>query len=497
MQSWAPAHRLAGILLFVLLCAGCARAPDDILRVGLTAAVATLDPRYATDATSYRLCRLIYEAPADFDASFKPVPALMRWTTPEPTRYRFRLRGAHRFHDGSALSATDVVATYRAVLDPALASPHRGSLANIAAIDLVDAKTVDFRLKRPDPLFPGLLVIGVMPARNAGAAAPSQVVGSGPFQVESLNAKMLTMTRVRDAQRVAFEVVDNETTRALKLKRGELDLVPGGFTPEVANWLGRQQGLFVEQRPGTTFSYLGFNFTSGPTAQADVRQAISLAIDRAAIIKYVFRDQARPANAILTPDHWAGAPSLALPTYDPAQARELLAALGYTPSRPLRLSYKTSSDQFRLRIAAILQAQLAAVGIALDIRSYDWGTFYADIKSGNFALYGLSWVGLQLPDIFRYAFHSASVPPFGANRGRYTSAEVDALVAAAEMTAALPARATIYQQIQGRLLGDFAYAPLWYEDQIVVRRARVLGYDTDSSGNYDGLARVRKLSAHD
>jgi peptide/nickel transport system substrate-binding protein len=298
---------------------------------------------------------------------------------------------------------------------------------------------------------------------------------------------------------VQFEIVENETTRALKLQRGELDLVQGGFAPEVAHWLARQPGLSLREREGTTFSYLGFNFARGPTARREVREAISLAIDRQAIVEHIFRGQARPANAILTPEHWAGAPRLAPPAHDPARARALLASLGHDRAHPLTLSYKTSSDQFRLRIATVLQAQLAEIGIALDIRSYDWGTFYADVKAGNFELYGLSWVGLQLPDVFRYAFHSASVPPAGANRGRYASAAVDALIEAAERSESLAGRAARYREIQAGLLADLAYAPLWYENQIVVRRARVIGYDTDASGSYDGLSRVklRMQDGHD
>jgi len=483
-------------LLMLCLLAACARPPDEVLRIGLMAPAVTLDPRYATDATSYRLCRLIFEAPADFDSRFKPMPALMSWTRPEATRYRFTLRGEPRFHDGSPLTAADVVATYRAVLDPARASPHRGSLANVQAVTVVDARTVDVRLRRPDPLLPGLLVIGVMPARDAAAERVAQPIGSGPFAVGRVAAKALELTRRADGQRFSFEVVENETTRALKLTRGELDLVQGGFAPEVANWLARSPGLEVLERNGTTFSYLGYNFARGPTTEPAVRQAISLAIDRAAIVRHVFRGQARPAAAILVPDHWAGSAALPLPPHDPAQARALLAALGYDRARPLRISYKTSSDQFRLRIATILQAQLAEVGIALDIRSYDWGTFYADIKAGNFELYGLSWVGLQLPDIFRYAFHSSATPPAGANRGRYASPAVDALIARAEAQVSLAGRAPLYRDIQALLLADLAYSPLWYENQIVVRRARLIGYDTDASGNFDALAHVSKLDTH-
>ncbi len=492
------AHIVTHVLvLVVLLLAGCARPPDDVLRVGLVAPAVTLDPRYATDATSSRLCRLIFQAPADFDADFRPTPALMSWETPAPTRYRLTLRGDPRFHDGTPLTAADVAATYRAVLEPARASPHRGSLANVLTIDVINPRQVDFTLRQADPLFPGLLVIGVMPARDAAAERIETPVGSGPFSVSQLRAKSLMLIRRADAQRVEFEVVENETTRALKLTRGELDLVQGGFAPEVADWLARTPGLSVTERNGTTFSYLGFNFAHGPTANPAVRQAISLAIDRAAIIRHVFRGQARPAAAILVPEHWAGAPTLPLPAHDPARARALLAALGHDREHPLRLAYKTSSDQFRLRIATILQAQLAAVGIALEIRSYDWGTFYADIKAGNFELYGLSWVGLQLPDIFRYAFHADSTPPAGANRGRYANPLVDALVERAEAQTALDVRAARYRDIQARLLDDLAYAPLWYENQIVVRRARVIGYDTDASGSFDALATVHALGSRE
>ncbi len=478
--------------LFAALC-GCARPPDATLRVGLPTAPVSLDPRYATDAMSWRLCRLIYQAPADFDAHFEPVPALMAWTQTAPTRWRFMLRGAPRFHDDAAVTAADVVATYRAVLDPARASPHRGSLANILGFTVVDERTMDVELARPDPLLPGLLVIGVLPARDAVQTRSAHPLGSGPFTVTRLAPKALELERRADGQRVAFEVVENETTRALKLARGELDLVPGGFAPEVAHWLARQPGLALVERDGTTFSYLGFNFVQGPTARIEVREAISSAIDRDAILRHVFRGQARPAAAILVPAHWAGAPSLAPPVHDPGRARRVLAGLGYTRERPLVLTYKTSSDQFRLRLATILQAQLAEVGIALAVQSYDWGTFYGDIKAGSFEVYGLSWVGLQLPDVFRYAFHSSAVPPLGANRGRYASARVDDLIARAEAATDLATRAPIYRQIQVELGRDLAYAPLWYEQQVFVRGPRVIGYDTDASGNFDALAHVEAL----
>lgn len=489
-----------GLLVIVLLFAGCRRDEDAILRFGLATAPVTLDPRYATDATSYRLCRLIYEALVDFDDAFMPIPALATWTALTPTHYRFTLAPGHRFHDGAPLTAADVVATYRSVLDPATASPHRGALANIRTVQAVDPLIVDFELSRADPLFPGLLVIGILPGAHVDphARPPDSPLGSGPFAlIAPPEAKRLRLRRIADGQRVDFIVSHNETARALQLVRGELDLAQGGFAPEISNWLAGQAGIRVRQVPGTSFTYLGFNLTDGPTQVPALRRAIAYAIDREALVHYVFHDEARLANGVLVPAHWAGDPELGGIPHDAARARALLAELGYGEQRPLALSYKTSSDPFRLRLATILQDQLAQIGIRLAIESYDWGSFYADIKAGRFAVFSLSWVGLQLPDIFRYAFHSTSIPPAGANRGRYRNASVDRLIEQAEAAVDLGERARLYRAIQAALLADLPYVPLWYEDTVVVQRTRVVGYDTGMSGHYDGLASVQGLNAHD
>ena len=155
-SSRAAERRRGGwFALLCLLAAGVVSASEPVLRVGLSAAPQSLDPRFATDAASARLCRLLFATPVDFDAHFLPVPSLLGWEAVSPTRYRFTLRGEPTFSDGRALRAADVAATYRAVLDPATASPHRGSLLNIAAIEVRDERTLDFVLRRPDPLFPG------------------------------------------------------------------------------------------------------------------------------------------------------------------------------------------------------------------------------------------------------------------------------------------------------------------------------------------------------
>ncbi len=483
-------------VLCLLLCA-CGGPDADAIRFGLASAPTSLDPRYATDASSERINRLLYARLVDHDRQSRPVASLASWQVLSPTHYRFTLGVSGRsFHDGEYLTAADVAATYRSILDPASASPHRGTLSMIERIAVVDTDTLDFFLNRADRLFPGYLSIGILPARGIAAHQPfhHQPVGSGPFRLQAWDdAERLSLLRRSDGQTVVFEQVKDPTMRVLKLLRGEIDLLQNDLPPELVQYLARQQGIGVQRTPGSNFAYLGFQLQDPDCGRYAVRRAIALAIDRQAIIDYVFHGAARLAAALLPPEHWAGDSSLPVVHPDLAQARQLLAQAGFGPERHVRLSYKTSSDPFRVRIATILQQQLARVGIDVDVQSYDWGTFYGDIKAGRFQIYSLAWVGIKSPDIFRYAFHSTALPPAGANRGRFEDSETDRLIEQASRAQGLDAQADEYRAVQRRLLQLLPYVPLWYEDQYAAVSDRVRGYTLAADGAYDALVHTVRI----
>ena len=487
--------RWLGILL-LLLTAACQAPPSDEIRMGLATLPSNLDPRYATDAASSRLCRLLYRGLTEFDVHSRPQPAMAQWQRLAPDRYRFQLlpgRGA--FPDGRLPTAADVQATYASILDPATASPHRGTLAHIREIRVLDEAALEFELSRPDYLFPGYLTIGILPARGlaAGRDFDRAPWGSGPFEFAGRpDDSRLQLRRRSDGQRFDFLAVPDPTVRVLKLQRGEIDLLQNELPPEMIGYLQAQPGITVQRHAGTSFAYLGFNLSDPLTGDSRVRRAVACAIDRVAIVRYLFAGNARLAESILPPEHWSGVPARAA---DPTRARALVAELGHGPDRPLELEYKTSSDPFRLRVAAALQAQLADVGIRLRIRSFDWGTFFADIKAGRFQLYSLAWVGVESPDIYRYAFHSRSLPPDGANRGRYRSAKADALIDAAETAPDVATRVSEWQALQRLLHADLVYVPLWYEGHVAASGPRIRGYHLNRRGDYDGLAEVHLVTA--
>lgn len=470
-----------GCLLGCLVLPGCAKQPErHEIRFAIAQAPLNLDPRYATDAASERVNRLIYRPLVDFDRHDQAVPALASWIRRDPLHYRFSLGPAgRRFHDGSALTADDVAATYQSLLR-LKDSPHTAEFANIDTVASVDAETVDFTLKQPDTQFPARLIIGVMPARliAAGRDFSHAPVGSGPLAFSGWS-RTLQLNRVHDGQAIVLEEVKDPTVRVLKLLRGEADLLQGDLPPELVAYLKQQEQVRVHEVPGTNFSYLGFNLQDSLLKNPQVRRAVTLAVDRAAIIRHALVGGTRPATVILPPEHWAGNAALQPYPYDPARARALLQQAGVP--LPLKLVYKTSTDAQRVRLATIMQAQMKPAGIDLEIRSLDWGTFFDEVKHGQFQLYGLTWVGIKTPEIYRLAFHSDSVPPRGANRGRLLDEELDALIDRQDWPAVTE---KVHQQLP--------YVPLWYEGQFAAVRAGIENYTPAADGNWDKLATIIK-----
>ena len=476
--------------------AGCAPSEHASIRLALAGEAVNLDPRYTTDATSARINRLIFARLVDFDEAAQPRPALGRWETVSSTHYRFHLGADQReFHDGSRLTSRDVKATYDFILDPANASPHRATLELIERIDVIDEDTFEVKLNRPDPLLPAYMVIGILPERLARAPQQTEFnpIGSGPLAYLGRPEPGTTrLQRRADGQVIEIVRVPDATVRVLKLLRGEVDLLQNDLPAELITYLAQHPDIQVRRATGNNFAYLGFNLEDGATGRLAVRQAVAHALDREAIIEYVLDESARPAGALLPPEHWAGHPDLKGVSHDPQRARQLLAEAGYSKERPLQLTYKTSNDAVRIRLATVIQDQLAKVGIQVALQTYDWGTFYGDIKAGRFQLYSLAWVGVKTPDIFRYVFHSESLPPDGANRGRFRDATADALIEAAEQVSDRADQILLYQALQERLLSQLPLVPLWYEDQVYAARADIEGYALTADGNYDGLISVQR-----
>jgi peptide/nickel transport system substrate-binding protein len=482
--------------------------PDRPFVVALDSAPTAFDPRFATDAYSVRITHPVFSALIRLDPQDRIVPDLAeRWEI-EGHRYTFYLRKAVRFHDGRSLTSADVRYTYESMLDPAVASPFRKTYEIIERIDTPNPQTVSFILRGPHAPFLFSLNRGIVP--KGQEAISTNPVGSGPFSFISYEPDHAVELRafpdyfgrvptiIGQAPKIArllFKIIPDQATRLLALQKGGVDLIQNGFIPDLLPRLQKNSQFKIIKGPSTTYSYLGFNLADPVLKNKNVRLAIAHAIDKEKIAKYIFQDQVTPAHSLLTERHFAYAPTKRYP-FNREKAMRLLDEAKRYPSpvtgERFHLTYKTSQNEMGRMVAEVIQSQLSEIGIGVTIRSFEWGTFYSDVKSGNFQLFSLSWVGVNDPDIYYDLFHSSAIPPNGANRVRYQNKRMDTLLASGRMILQPNRRKDVYKEVQEILAEEMPYVSLWHAENVAVMKKEVQGYTLYGNGDFFSLKDVTR-----
>ena len=491
-------------LAALLALAGChGSQPDPGTVVFLIeSSPANLDPRIGTDAQSQRIDALLFDGLVARDASFQFGPALAdRWEQPNPQTLVFHIRSGVHFHDGRPLTARDVVWTIDSMIHPAnpgaVISPKAAAFTSVDTIAASDELTVVFHLKHADNFLLTNLstgAIGIVP-EGSGKDFWQHPVGTGPFKFVSqqidqdvvVERNPLSWAVQPKLDRIRFSVVPDAITESLELEKGSGDVAVNSLPMDALPVLAARPNLQLEEAGGTEIQYLGFNLLDPLLKDVRVRQAIACSIDRGLIIQTLMLNHARPASSLLPTSHWAWTGDVAQYDFDPVRARRLLDEAGHHPGADgvrFHLTMKTSNDEGARLLAAVLQQQLASVGIALDLHSYEYATFYSDVTRGVFQMYSLRWVGIVQPDIFSYAFSTSYFTPKGANRGHYSNSRFDALLDDAASSQDLSKRRAEYVEAQQILARDLPAINLWYRDTVVVHSRRLTHIVPSPLGSY-------------
>jgi peptide/nickel transport system substrate-binding protein len=486
-------------------CAASAAPPAGAITIALMNAPTNLDPRVGSDEASQKLHQLLYNGLLRIDDQLRVVPDLAEAIdTPDPLTYVVRLRRGVQFHDGHELTSADVVYTFRSFLDPDFVSARKGAYRLVAAVDPVDRYTVRFTLKEPFGSFPVNLVMGIMP--DGRKPQPFAPIGTGPFRFVSYAVDdRVTLAPFAEHWNGApknaglvFKVVPDDTMRGLELRKGSVDLVVNDLGPDIVHQLQREGRLRIVTAPGTDYTYIGVNLKDPVLADTRVRHALGFGIERGAIVTHLRRGFARVADGILPSASWYAEPDVFRFSHDPARARQLLDEAGYRdpdgdgPRPRLTLSLKTSTAEVYRLQAAVIQHDLQQVGIALDVRSYEFATLYADVLRGNVQLYTLQWVGVTDPDMLRRVFHSKQAPPFGFNRGYYSNADVDRLIDAATVSREETERRRLYGEAQKRIAADAPYIGLWHRTNVAVSQPDLEGIRLSPIADFSFLKDVAR-----
>jgi peptide/nickel transport system substrate-binding protein len=507
-QRWCTIHTKSSLslacwlaLLILTACRTTQRDSHTVVFL-IDSSPASLDPRVGTDAQSEHIDEIIFDGLVARDPNFHFTPALAEsWDQPDPKTLIFHLRNDVHFHNGRALTSRDVAWTIDSMRNGTVISSKAATYASVDSIEGPDPRTVVFHLKHADNFLLTNLSTGAMGIVPEGSGREfwRHPVGTGPFRFVSQQIDQDVIVErnpqswkpVPKIDRVRFAVVPDAITESLELEKGSADAAINSLPMDALPVLARRSNLRLADSEGTQIQYLGFNVRDPLLQDSRVRQAVSSAIDRDLIIRSLMNGYARPAQSMLPATHWAFTSEGPRFNYDPARADRLLDEAGYrrgSDGLRFHLTMKTSTDEGTRLLAAVLQQQLARVGIALELRSYEFATFYSDVTRGAFQMYSLRWIGgNEQPDIFSYAFSTARFSPKGANRSHYSNARLDALLDDAEQNPDQSQRRDDYVEAQKILAADLPAINLWYRDTVIVHNKRLTNIVPTPSGSYSFL----------
>ncbi len=509
-------RKLIYILLFLSIITGLSVftspvvAKESTLTVGVENAPKTLDPRFAYDATGMQISHnLIFSTLVTLSADLRIIPRLAeRWENPDDKTYVFYLRKGVHFHDGKPVTAEDVKFTFDHLKAKETKSLFAGTYNIIEGIRVIDPYRVEFKLNQAVASFTTKMIMPIVPKHivSNGEEFPKRLIGSGPFKFVAQSPNEIVLAKNTDyfkgppkVDKVIYKIIKDDNTRYLKMRKGELDLVINSMPLHKVNDFRKKplkKTYRVIENPGLSYQYLSFNVSAPEVQDVRIRQAIAHGIDVNEIVKYRLKGHANQSFGVLSVQNWFTEKDVPKFTYNPKTAEKLLDEVGYKdpdgsgPQPRLVLEMKTSNNKETIGIARIMQSQLAKIGIKLDVKSYEWGTFFGDIKNGNFQMTSLRWVGITEPDFYYDLFHSSMMPPNGRNRGRYVNPIIDRLTEQGRFELDPKKRKEIYSRIQKIIAKDLPYFSLWHRNNISLVHKRVSGYTQDPMGGYSSFYKI-------
>jgi peptide/nickel transport system substrate-binding protein len=469
--------------------------------------IPTFDPRASSDSAAERFRQLVFNSLVRKGDNFEPMPDLAESyeVSPDYKTFTFKLRDKVKFHDGHNFSALDVKYTFETLLKDKSLVKGASFEQDLSSIEVVDPLTIRFHCRNPFPSLPNdLIPVGIIPEGTSTQQAKLPI-GTGPFKFNSYTEEQEVLLKANDEHfngRPSFDllqikIVPDNSTRESELRKGSVDLaINADLDPVTVEALQKDPHLKVIIADGTNLAHLGINLIDPILKNQLVRQGIAYAIDREALIRDVLRGQAKTATSLLPPTQWAYEKNVHSYSYDLAKANSLLDQAGFksTNGQPrLKLTLKTSTLSIARKIGETLQAQLKQAGINLELQPLERQKLTQDMTDGNFQLYYNVMVGgNQSTDMFRFVYHSRSIPPNGQNRSRYNSPQVDKLIDEAQ-TADRERRRQIYSQVQKTLADELPQIYLWYQSGIIVHRDRLAPIVPDPSGDWRIVSQIKIL----
>jgi ABC-type transport system substrate-binding protein len=518
---------LLGLLIAALSTAGAAyAAPASTLVYCSEASPESFNPQIASSgptfvASSQTLYnRLITFRPSDN----MPVPSLAtEWKiSPDGRTYTFTLRKGVKFTSNKYFKPTrdfnadDVIFSVMRQKD-ANHPYHKVSQSNYEYFNdvgldklIIDVKKIDdyhvqFTLSEPNAAFLadwGMDFASILSSEYADAMmkkgtpelVDTQPIGTGPYALQEYKVDSLIRYVANPnywdgevpTKHLIFSITPNVQTRLAKLQKNECQIIPAP-SPVQFDAIKANKDLALHSIDGLNVGYLAFNTTKKPFDNVLVRQALNYAVDKKAIVNAVFMGSGSVANSPIPPTMMGYNKDLKDYSYDPEKAKALLKQAGLEKgfetdlwSMPVQRPYNPNSR----RIAEMIQADWAKVGVNAKIVTFEWGEYLSGMRKGEDASALFGWMSDNGdPDNFADTLLGCGSIESGSNVARWCDKGYDALIQKAKLTSDPAARAKLYEQAQEIFYQQAPWIPLANGKTFYATRSNVSGYSVSLNGS--------------
>lgn len=482
------------------------------------------NPQRATDGVTFNTTRPVYNRLAEFklgETVIQPGLAESWSASKDGLTYTFKLRKGVKFHTTPffkptrEFNADDVVFSFERQRDvnhpfhkvggglyEYFDSMDMGKLLKV--VKKVDAYTVQFVLNSPEAPFIANMAMdfaSILSAEYADqmlkAGTPDKVdlqpVGTGPFILSSYTKDQMVRFKANPdyfkakakVDELVFSITTDPSVRFQKLKTGECHLITDP-APADLTAMKADPKFKVLERPGLNVGYLAMNVQKGPLAQVKVRQAINMALNKAAYMKAIYLDNAMIAKNPIPPTIWSYNDAVKDYTYNPDQAKKLLAEAGFPNGLDIDLWTLPVSRPYNpngKKMGEMMQADLAKVGIRTKLVTYEWSTYLDKSRKGEHSLIQLGWTGDNGdPDNFLAVLLSCGAIDGGGNVSRWCDKEFDSLITQAKLKTDVKARTALYKKAQEVFKREAPWVPLAHARVFRAMAKNVDGFKIDPFG---------------
>lgn len=486
------------------------------------------NPTLSTTGTTHDVGLPVYDTLVEFDrGTSKVIPGLAEsWdVSDDGLTYTFHLRKGVKFHSIAGFKPTrdfnadDVLFSvnrqwkddhpYHKVSGGAYDYFNDMAMPTLLkSVEKVDDYTVKFVLNEVQAPFianMAMPMMSVFSAEYADAMLKANTaekfdqvpVGTGPYQFVAYQKDASIRYKAFDAfwggkqaiDNLVFAITPDASVRYAKLKAGECQVVPYPNPADLAA-MGKDPNINLVQQPGLNIGYIAFNVTKKPVDDVRVRRAITMAVDKKAIIDNVYQGAGEPAKNPIPPTMWSYNKDIVDYPYDPEKAKKLLAEAGYPNgfdldlwAMPVQRPYNPNAK----RMAEMIQSDLAKVGVKAKIVQYEWGEYRKRMQQGEHTFGMLGWTGDNGdPDNFLNVLLGCDAARAGGNNvSKWCNKEFDDLIKRAQRTTDITVRTKLYEQAQVIVKEEQPQLPIAHSVVFMALSPKVVNYKMDVFGLHD------------